>query len=198
MAATLSSLTDRVEALVMDIGNRIFDTSTIAEGIRLALGEYNLARESAALAPVTLSGLDGAALTTLDSGHESLLVLGGAGYAAAARAVDRAESFELDKEARDLTSWAEKRLAEFRAMLRSIHPAYGGAISGGTGGEMDPGLLAATIAHLDAQADALIGQESRAAAAAVQAASERAAEAARLADLRGAAVPPWGRWEGEV
>ena len=207
MPATLATLIDRVEALVMDSGNRVFDVVTITEGLRLALGEYNLARETATLAAVTLNGLDGAAATTLGVGHESLLVLGGGGYAASARAVDRAESFELDQESASLAGWAGKRLSEFRSMLTILHPGYSGATSGSTGGAgvMDPGLLAATIAHLmsqsgllDEQSTQTAGQESRAAAAALAALADRAAEAARQAELRGAATPPWGRWGDDL
>ena len=200
MPATLASLIDRVEALVMDSANRVFDVVTVTEGLRLALSEYNLARETATLAAVTLSGLDGAVATTLGAGHESLLVLGGGGYAASARSVDRAESFELDKESTSLAGWAEKRLSEFRSMLTILHPGYSGASSGSAGGAaaMDPGLLAATIAKLTAESGLLVGQESRAAAAALQALADRVAEAARQADLRAALTPPWGAWKDEL
>ena len=124
MASSLTSLTARVESLLMDGSNLVFDTGTIAEGIHSALGEFNLARETAGLAAVTLDGLDGAAATTLSANHDSVIVLGAAGYATAARSADRAESFEIGQEAAEHLSWSEKRLLEFRAMLGALYPTY--------------------------------------------------------------------------
>jgi hypothetical protein len=125
MATTLASLTDRVEAVLMDSGNQVFDTGTIAEGIHLALGEYNLARETADLAAATLSGLDGAGATTLSATHDTLIVIGAAGYTTGSRSADRAESFELGAEAAEHLTWSEKQLATFRAMLGAIYATYG-------------------------------------------------------------------------
>ena len=124
MTTTLTTITDRVEAFLMDGDNRIWDAQVIAECARLALGAYNLALEAGggAVTPVTLAGLDGAALTSLPVNHEVLVVLGAAGFAALARSADRAESFELNNEARDLYHWGGERLAQFFAGLALLFP----------------------------------------------------------------------------
>jgi hypothetical protein len=154
MAATLESLRARLRVALMNAAATAqpWDDAVLDEGIRLALGEYGLA----GAAPVTLSGLDGAAETSLNGLHESLVVWGAGGYAALSRAVLRAESFQLGGEAEALRSWGEARLEDFKAMLGAVFPGY------------RPG-------------PALPGDD-------------RAAEAARLADLRGSTAPPWGSW----
>ena len=124
MATTLASLTDRVEAMLMDGSNLVFDTGTIAEGIRLAVGEYNLAREIDGLAAVTLNGLDGASSTTLSTAHDTLIVIGAAGFATNSRSADRAESFELGAEAAEHLTWSEKQLGVFREMLGALYATY--------------------------------------------------------------------------
>ena len=70
----------------------------------------------------TLSGLDGAGATTLPTLAEGLLVVGAAAYAATARAVDRAESYDLANEAEGVNTWAVKEFASFRGMLERMYP----------------------------------------------------------------------------
>lgn len=201
MTTTLSSLTTRVQAALMDSGAAVWDAGTVTEGIRLAVGEYGLAGKAA----VTVSGLDGAGETTLPALHDSLIVWGAAGYAAQARSIDRAESFEIGSEAVDLKAWGDQRLKEFRGMLGFVFPGYLVVASSSSSGE-DPAKVAAEVALLGAQADltaaqtaAATGQESRAAAAATLAAADRAAEAARLAGLRSStAGKPAGTWANDV
>jgi hypothetical protein len=191
--ATLLTITARVRSLLMDAGaSPIWSDATITEGVRLALGEYALAGAAAQ----TLEGLDGAAVTSLPAVHESLLVGGAAAYAALARNVDRAESFQLDGEAGQLKSWADTRLKEYKAGLSFVFPGYLVVLAGQSagGGSVDPLVSAAQAALLNAQAQAATGAENRAAAAAQQDALDRAAEAARLAELRAAAGPAWGGW----
>jgi len=182
-----------VKALLMDSSSVIYDTGTITEGIRSALGEYNTAKETA---PVTLSGLDEELTTTLPGVHDTLLVLGAAGYAATARAVDRAESFTLGSEAEDLQKWGEARLKEFRGMLGFLFPGYLIGLAGSSSGE-DATQISAQVALLGAQAARLSGQESRDAAAAAKALADAAAEAARKTGLRESTNAAWGRWEEE-
>jgi hypothetical protein len=201
---SLSSLQTRVKALLMDTQARSWDSDTLTESIRLALGEYALAGGSA----VTVSELDGAEATTLNALHESPLVLGAAAYAALARAVDWADSAQLGSESGQLKAWGDQRLHEFKAMLGRIFPGYwaplsgSGALSGsGTGEGADPGKLAAEVALLtaqalltQAQAGHTEGEESRAAATAGARTAWDAAEAARLAQLHESASAPWGSW----
>lgn len=188
----LTTILTRTSTLLMDSSNRVWDLPNLTEGVRLALGEYNLAGLAApGFVPVTLNGLDSGYVTTLPVHHQSALVVGAAGYAAGARSVDRAESFELDHEAHDLAEWSEKRLAEWRRMLRLIFPHYSPEKEAGNA---DPAKTAAETALLNAQAAAVSGQEARAEDAAQQQAADRAREAARLAELRGSAEPGWGSW----
>ncbi len=191
--ATLISLLARVRSVLMDLNAQIWTDGVITEGLRLAVGEYALA----SAAPASLEGLDGASASSFPAGHESMLVWGAAAYAALARAVDRAESFQPGGEAGDLKTWGDARLREFKSMLGVAFPGYRMALAGSSGGSSgdDPGKIAAETALLQAQAAAVNGQESRAAAAADAAAQARIDEAARLADLRNAGNAPWGAWD---
>ncbi len=201
MASTLTSLSTRVNTYLMDTSNQVWDAATITEGMRLALGEYGLAGNAA----VSLSGLDGAALTTLPANHDTVIVLGGAAYAALAQAADRADGARLGTAGAEFKTWGEARLREFKAMLGVIFPGYLAVLAAGSGtgsgSGADPAKTAAEVALLgaqttlaSAQAAAASGQEGRAAAAAAQAAADKAAEAARVSDLRTASNPAWGNW----
>lgn len=201
MASTLASLSTRVSQTLLDTGSAIWAAAAVTEGIRTALGEYNFAAkiEDPAAVAVTLNGLDGAAATTLPADHDTPIVWGACAYCVQARAVDRADSLSLGADAVKLKAWGDDRLREFKIMLGTLFPAYlVAALSAGSGGGTDPALSVAQIALLTAQAAHLTGEESREAAAAVQAAADRAAEAARLADLRAAIDPAWGSWADDV
>jgi hypothetical protein len=200
MTATLAGVIDRVESLLMDSSNVVWDTATITEGIRTALGEYS----AAGSAQIALSGLDGAAATTLPVVHETMIVMGGAAYSALTRAVNRSESFQQGSEAQDLKAWGENRLREFKAMLGFVFPNYLIALAGTAGGSFDPALAAAQAALASAQAAfaaaqaaAVTGQESRAAAAAAAATAAAAAEVERKRGLRSTSDAAWGRWKDE-
>jgi hypothetical protein len=192
MASTLSSLSARVSVMLMDTSNLIWDAGTVTEGIRSAIGEYGTAGEAA----VTLNGLDSAAATTLPAVHDTVIVLGAAGYAATARAADRAEAFQLGSESADLKAWGEARLKEFRGMLGFIFPGYLVVLSSSTGGT-DAGLVAGQIGLLAAQAAAASGQEARAVAAAAAAAAMLAAEVARKMGLRQSENSPFATWSDD-
>lgn len=205
MASTLTTISDRVEQTLMDTANLIWDTAALTEGIRSAIGEYNTAAlvDDGTAVAVTLNGLDSASATTLPAVHDTVIVWGAGAYCVQARAVDRADSYQLGSDPDKLKAWGDARLREFKIMLGAIFPKYlASAISSGAGGgTVDPAKTAAEIALLTAQAglagaqDAHTdGQESREAAAAAQAAADRAAEAARLADLRTASNAAWGSW----
>ncbi len=114
MPFDLTTTLSRVRSLLMESGTAIWSDAVITEGIRLAAGEAGLAKAQ----PLTLAGLDGAASTTLPTVLESALVVGGAAYAALARAADRAEQFELANESGALAAWGEARLADWRRMLQ--------------------------------------------------------------------------------
>ena len=181
MATTLASLLGRVRVLLVDAGSTAWTDALLTEGIRLALGEYNLA----GLTAVTISGLDGAVVSSLDGRHDSVIALGAAGYAGVARAVDQLDALPGGLNQSDgFREWAGARLADFRGMLGFIYPGY-------LTGSGDAGKIAAEIALMAAQTATLNGVEARAIAAAARDTAERAAAAARQADLRAGAAP-WG------
>jgi hypothetical protein len=120
MTTTLVTFEARVNQALADAGELVFDEDAVEEAIRSALAEYNLQRSLAGLDAAILSGLDGAASTTLDAAHDIVILLGACGYAVSTRGESRAESFELGGQVKDHISWAEKRLAEFRKLLASI------------------------------------------------------------------------------
>jgi hypothetical protein len=69
-------------------------------------------------APHTIQDLSSASITTMPAPHESGLVAGAAAYAAIARAIDRADEFNLDlKNPLNLASWGERQLARFNQWL---------------------------------------------------------------------------------
>lgn len=103
----------RVETLLSDNTNLIWTDADLTEAVRLALDEVSLSMGQ----KLTLSGLDGAVAASLPDLLEGMLVVGAAGYAAVARAVERAEQFELANEGGLLHTWAEERLRDFRALL---------------------------------------------------------------------------------
>ena len=119
MAALIySDALARVRLLLMEAGNAIWADTDLQGAIRLALGEASLSAGAA----LTLTGLDSAVATTLPAVLESALIVGAAGYAAAARAEDRAEAFELANESQASISWAASRLGEWRFMLGKVYP----------------------------------------------------------------------------
>jgi hypothetical protein len=121
MAATLISLRARIRAALLDSSSpgQVWDDESLAEALRQALSEYQLA----GAAPASLQGLDGALVTSLPEMHESLVVWGASAYAALTRSIRRAESFQLGSEAAALEAWGEARLREFRALLNLVRAA---------------------------------------------------------------------------
>lgn len=118
MAIDYSTVLSRTRAFLMDASSLIWADADLQGAIRLALGEMGIYAGSI----LTLNGLDGAPATTLPAKAESLIVLGAAGYAGAARAADRSEAFELVGEFKDTKQWGEERLAEFRGLLGKLYP----------------------------------------------------------------------------
>ncbi len=208
MAATLTSLTDRVEAFLMDSGNSIWDTGTIAEAIRQTLHEYSRVWPQQAVGTVTmgsdtrevdvsaltgllgvrrvwldydssnpenpprwashfelwpgsilyvgdiepknndvlrifytvmqtLNGLDSETVTSIPLDHESLIVIGAAGYAAFSRSVDLAETAGVSAVSTpNLAALGSRLLRFFREELYDLREqnqssGAGGPIRGG-------------------------------------------------------------------
>jgi hypothetical protein len=109
----------RTRLLLMESGTAIWADADLQGAIQLALGEISLYAGQA----LTLNGLDSAVSTTVPAILESALVVGSAGYAAAARAEDQAEQFELANESATSATWSSARLTDFRSMLGKVYPA---------------------------------------------------------------------------
>src|SRR5512141_2283911 len=121
MAMTLATGITRVRQLLVDTGSITWTDATITEGIRTALGEYSLAAE----AVHTLNGLDGAGANTFPVNHETLLILGAAGYCVAARAAESSGWSGVDHgDLAALLDWGQKRINEFKAGLGFVFPGY--------------------------------------------------------------------------
>lgn len=119
MAVDYATILARVRVLVMDGSSLIWSDSDLQAGIRLALQELNLRGGTTQ----TLKDLDGAAATTLAANLEGVLAVGSAAYAARARAVDRAEAYELANEGAALGAWAEGQAQAFEKLLEVLYPA---------------------------------------------------------------------------
>jgi hypothetical protein len=118
-SATLSTLSSRVQVLLSDANSRVYSEGLLEESIRLALGEYSTRAKQV----FTLNGLDSATATTLPDYFDSVVVIGAAGYAAKARALDRADSFTQGETLpADLAAWGEAQLTRFRAILDDLYP----------------------------------------------------------------------------
>jgi len=121
MAQTLSNLCGQVAQYLDDAGGARYSEGVRTAGVRLALGEYNLLQAALGQPAAALAGLDGALETSLADQHESLLVEGAAGYAAALREAGRGEICGLGRPDLELmAAWSSRRLAAFRQMLEEV------------------------------------------------------------------------------
>ena len=87
--------------------------------------------------PQTIANLDSAAVTTVFPNHESALVTGAAGYAAASTNIDQIGTVRVDpSEVPGLNQWAAQHLAEWRAWLAALAasaPSFGPPYGDGWG-----------------------------------------------------------------
>jgi hypothetical protein len=79
--------------------------------------------------PHTIANLDGGTTTSIFPNHESMLVTGAAGYAAASEMIDQIGSIRVDpSEVPSLNQWAAERLLEWRVWLMAVAasaPSFG-------------------------------------------------------------------------
>ena len=79
--------------------------------------------------PHTIANLDSASVTTIFPNHESMLVTGAAGYAAASATIKQIGTVRVDPaEVPGLNQWAAQRLAEWRSWLAAVSasaPSFG-------------------------------------------------------------------------
>lgn len=90
----MSDYTDlliRVRAGLMDTSAAVWQSTELDEALRQALADMSLA----AGATYTLTGLDGAIITSLPVQYFAALVRGAAAYAVLWRAIDRLDAFSL-------------------------------------------------------------------------------------------------------
>lgn len=113
----LTEIENRVTILLRDTTRLDFPPELVEECIRLALAEYS--RVSGTVE--TLSGLDGAAETSLPGEDAGLIVLGAAGYAACSKAADRKESFNLNQQIPEgLLKVGAGFMERYKALLNTV------------------------------------------------------------------------------
>lgn len=86
-----SDLLIRVRAGLMDTSAAVWQSAELDEALRQALADMSLA----AGASYTLTGLDGALITSLPAQYFTALVRGAAAYAVLWRAIERLDAFSL-------------------------------------------------------------------------------------------------------
>lgn len=117
MSQNIQTIEDRVAVLLTDLTHLSFSPELIREGVRMAVLEYN--RVSGM--DDTLSGLDGASLTTIPENDCGMIVLGAAGYTAACKTIDRKQQFNLDEETPAAVLQLGQRLLErFDRLLSTV------------------------------------------------------------------------------
>ncbi len=192
MAVDLATTRGRVAVYLMDTGNKIWDTGTLDEGLRQALGGLGRALGVA----VALKDLDGAPATTLDGKYLDMLVQGAAGHAAQSRALDRIELVSIGEGPQTtLKAWADSELELFEKHLDEIRVAgatgEGGRIAAETAKlEAETTKLAAEAAGTAAKMAAETAKLSAEAARITAETGKEAAEAARVADMHAASTAP--------
>ena len=114
---TFIEIEDRVAILLLDMTHLNFTVEVIDEGIRQALLEYSKASGRTE----SIIGLDGAETTTLPELDSGMIVLGAAGFAAAAKGVDRKEAFNLDEQiSPQVKQLGERFLERFQTLILTV------------------------------------------------------------------------------
>jgi hypothetical protein len=112
--ASLTTFISRVAGMLHDPAGLIYDSAALESALRTALDQYNRARGQV----YTIQDLDGASETSLPAIDEVIIAMGAAGHAAAARSLQRAESFNLNQAVPDtLQSWSRQVLELFAEEL---------------------------------------------------------------------------------
>lgn len=120
MSIDYQTIEGRVAILLQDLTRLTFSSELLCEGIRMALREYSAVSGQ----PETLSGLDDAGLTSIPEHDCGILVLGAAGYIAAAKTIDRQEHFNPQPELpQGVTSLGSRLLQRFDRLLGTVKSA---------------------------------------------------------------------------
>ena len=114
------NLEQRVSSLLQDLTRLTFSSELIREGVRIALREYSVYSGMSE----TISGLDEAERTSVPEDDCGILVLGAAGYIAAAKTIDRQQHFNLQGELPEgVTSLGSRLLLRFDRLLGTVKSA---------------------------------------------------------------------------
>ena len=190
MALTLATAKTSIEIHLYDVSNLIFSETTLEEAIRSALRALNRIRDDT----LTISGLDGAASTTVTTTDEQAIIEGGVAYALTFRAVglfdEPTPEEDLPEEFADL---AQKRMNAFLSLLTSLELGVPISTDDHTHDlamqdDQQAHELALLAARHANEQEIISDKNARQDAA-------EAAEAARIADLQAAEDPPYSQWE---
>jgi hypothetical protein len=126
MSTTLMSLRSLIGGYLQDPTNLVFDTTAVDGALRLALADYSRVTGTAQ----TISGLDGAVVTTLSDVDAEAVAIGAAAYTALGRVIKRGESFQFKQAIpKEQRGWGEARLKDFKDLLEQ---ARTGTLRGST------------------------------------------------------------------
>jgi len=192
LALTLATAKTSIEIHLQDISNLIFSETTLEEAVRSALRALNRIREDT----LTISGLDGAASTTVTSTDEQAIIEGGVAYALMFRAVGLFEEPSPDEDLpKEFSDLAQQRMKDFLSLLTSLE--LGVPISSddhthdlAMQDDQQTHELAVIAAKHANQKEIIADKNAREDAA-------RAAEAARLAELQTSVDHPYSPWDWE-
>lgn len=117
MSATLTSAKAQLETQLSEFSTLVWSSTALEEALRASLAEISRAYGSA----VTLNGLDGALITTLEEVDTHVLIIGGVAYATRFRVMGRfEEATPEDSQSEDMTRWATETMAKFQSALTQI------------------------------------------------------------------------------
>ena len=117
MAITLTTVRDQLEIRLSDSSNLIWSTNLLDESIRAALADISKVFHTVQ----TLSGLDGALLTSLDELDLNCLLVGSLAYAFRFRLINRFEQASPEEEnPQDLALLSTDFMNDFQSMLTQI------------------------------------------------------------------------------
>jgi len=190
MSLTLASAKTSIEIHLQDISNLIFSDITIEEAIRSALRALNRIRDDT----LTISGLDGAASTTVTTTDEQAIIEGGVAYALTFRAVGLFDEPTPDEDLpEEFSDLAQKRMNSFLSLLTSLELGVPISTDDHTHDlamqdDQQAHELAVIAAKHANEQEIIADKNARDDAA-------DAAEAARLADLQGSEDHPYSQWE---
>ncbi len=190
MAFTLAIAKTSIEIHLQDISNLIFSETTLEEAVRSALRALSRVRAET----LTISGLDGAASTTVSSIDEQAIIEGGVAYALTFRAVGLFEEPSPDENLpKEFSDLAQQRMNDFLSLLTSLELGVPVSSDDHTHDlamqdDQQTHELAVIAAKHANQKEIIADKNAREDAA-------KAAEQARLTELQTSVDHPYSQWE---